>query len=252
MNRTIALLTACVLPALACRGKEPSGFIAFQLSAQPAGRAAAPDSAPRMVALGKDTLFLHRVRIVLAELAIAPSLANECEEEEGEDNPPCVEFDEHPVVIDLPLDRPVVPRSTKPAPATSYNLFQAIIHRPTPEADTALLQANPDFHGKSILAEGIWSRGGRRVPFSFASDFAEQEEISLEPALVVQRGDSLLVTLRVDVASWFKSEDGRTLVDPRTAGPGGPNEHLLRDHIRTSIRAFRDQNRDGQDDDSAH
>lgn len=247
MNRTIAVLTACALPALACRGKEPSGFIAFQLSAQPPGRPAL-DSAKVVVALGKDTVFLHRVRIVLMELAIAPSLANECEEEEGEDNPPCVEFDEHPVVIDLPLGRPVVPRSTKPAPATSYNLFQAIIHRPTLEADTALLQANPEFQGKSILAEGIWSRGGTRVPFAFASDFTEQEEISLEPALTVPKGDSLVVTLRVDVASWFKSEDGKSLVDPRTAGPGGANEHLLRDHIRTSIRAFRDQNRDGQDD----
>lgn len=250
MNKTFAALAMLTLGALGCRAKEPSGFIAFQLSAQSPGITTVPDSAPLVVAHGKDTIFLHRVRMVLAELAIAPSLANECEEEEGEDNPPCVEFDEHPVVIDLPLDRAVTSRSIKPAPATSYNLFQAIIHRPTAEADTALLGANPEFNGRSVLADGIWSRGGKRTPFSFASDFAEMEEISLEPALVVPKADSLHVTLRVDVGSWFKSEDGKTLVDPKTAGPGGPNEHLLRDHIRTSLRAFRDQNRDGQDDDA--
>ncbi len=247
MNQTSAFLVLCALPVLACRGKEPkpsSGFIAFQLSS------GAPPPAKAIVAKGKDTIFLHRVRMVLAELAIAPSLAGECGEEEGEDHPPCVEFDEHPVVIELPLDRPVLHRSTKPANATSYNLFQAVIHRPTPAADTVLLQANPDFAGVSIRAEGVYSRAGKRTPFSFASDFSEQEEISLQPALVVPAAESLRVTLRVDVGSWFLSADGKRLVDPRTAAPGGPNDHLLRDHIRMSIRVFRDQNGDGQDDDA--
>ena len=226
---------------LGCRGKEseaPTGFIVFQLSA----------ASPGVVTAGKDTIFLQRVRMVLAELAIAPSLANECEEEEGEDNPPCVEFDEHPVVIDLPLDRPVQRRSAQPAPATSFNLFQAVIHRPTPDADSALLRANPDFNGSSVLVEGIWSRGGTRTPFTLASDFAEQEEISIEPALSVFRADSLKLTFRVDVAGWFRGTDGKALVDPRTMGRGGPNEHLLRDHIRTSMAVFRDQNGDGRDD----
>lgn len=202
------------------------------------------------VALGRDTIFLHRVRMVLAELAIAPSLANECEEEEGEDNPPCVEFDEHPVVIELPLDRAVQLRSIKPAPATEYNLFQAVIHRPTPDADGPLLRTNPDFAGFSVRVDGMVSRAGKRTPFSYTSDFTEQEEITLVPPVAVQAADSLHVTLRVDVASWFKSEDGTELIDPKTAGAGGPNEHLLRDHIRTSMRVFRDQNGDGQDDDA--
>ncbi len=249
MNKTIAIIVLGALPALACRGKQPSGFIAFQLSARSAGATATADSSQIVVALGKDTIFLHRVRMVLAELAIAPSVANECEAEEGEDNPPCVEFDEHPVVIELPLDRAAVHRDTKPAPATSYNLFQVVIHRPT-LADTALLQAHPDFRDASVRAEGVYSRAGKRAQFSFVSDFSEQEEISLEPALVVPAAESLRVTLRVDVGSWFRSADGKQLVDPRTTALGGPNHHLLRDHIRTSIRAFRDQNGDGEDDDS--
>jgi hypothetical protein len=248
MNRTIATVALFGL-LVGCRGKEreaASGFMVFQLStASPSLQMA---NSRAVVAIGPDTVFLERVRMVLSELAIAPSLANECEEEEGEDNPPCVEFDEDPVLIELPLDRPVERRSMRPAPATEFNLFQAIIHRPEPDADTALLRANPEFNGRSVLVEGIWSRRGIRTPFSLASDFAEQEEISLEPALSVSPADSLKLTFRVDVATWFRSEDGKSLVDPRTAGPGGPNEHLLKDHIRTSIAVFRDQNGDGRDD----
>jgi hypothetical protein len=245
MNKPVVVLVLCALAALGCRGKEPkpsSGFFAFHLSAGAPGAA--------VVALGKDTVFLHRVRLVLAELAIAPLLAGECGEEEGEDHPPCVEFDEHPVVLELPLDRPVLHRHTKPAPATSYTLFQAVLHRPTAAGDTALLRTHPDFSGVSIRAEGIYSRAGTRSAFSHVSDFAEQEEILLAHPIVVPAGDSVHITLLVDVASWFRSSDGATLVDPRSAAPGGPNEHLVRDHVRMSMKVFRDQNGDGHDDDA--
>lgn len=244
----VAFLSLGVLGALACREKPPSGFITFQVSARPDGATANSVSPTGVVALGKDTIILQRVRMVLAELAIAPSEAQECEEEEGEDNPPCVEFDEHPVVIELPLDRPVASRSTLPAPVTSYSLFQAVLHPATLEDDSALVTGNPDVIGASVLVEGIVSRAGKRTPFSFNTDFAEKEEITLEPALTVAKGDSLHVTLGVDVASWFKSEDGKTLIDPASAGPGGKNQHMVRDHIRTSITAFIDQNGDGQAD----
>ena len=248
MNMRVPFLSLGVLGALACREKPPSGFITFQVSARPDGAAADSGPPTGVVALGKDTIILQRVRMVLAELAIAPSEAQECEEEEGEDNPPCVEFDEHPVVIELPLDRPVASRSTLPAPVTSYSLFQAVLHPATLEDDSALVRGNPDVIGASVLVEGIVSRAGKRTPFSFNTDFAEKEEITLEPALTVAKGDSLHVTLRVDVASWFKSEDGKTLIDPVGAGPGGKNQHLVRDHIRTSIAVFIDQNGDGQAD----
>lgn len=248
MNMRVAFLLLGVLGALACREKPPSGFITFQVSARPDGATADSVTPTGVVALGRDTIILQRVRMVLAELAIAPSEAQECEEEEGEDNPPCVEFDEHPVVIELPLDRPVASRSTLPAPVTSYNLFQAVLHPATLEDDSALVRGNPDVTGASVLVQGIVSRAGKRTPFSFNSDFAEKEEITLEPPLTVAKGDSLHVTLRVDVASWFKSEDGKTLIDPASAGPGGENQHVVRDHIRTSITAFSDQNGDGQAD----
>ncbi len=251
--RTIQLLALCAVPLLACRGKDApgDGFIVFHVSARPAGAASDTSPPSDVVALGPDTIFLSRVRMVLADLAIAPARAGECEEAEGEDLPPCIEFDMHPVVIDLPLDRPVASRATMPAPAGAYNLLQVILHKPTPATDTAFLAANPDFTGVSILVAGTLSRSGRRRLFTFASDFTEKEEIAITPPVHVPPGDSLHVTLRIDAASWFKGGDGKTLIDPRSAGPGGPNEHLVRDHIRTSLTVFRDQNRDGQEDGAA-
>lgn len=241
-----------------CRGKKkekaaPAGAVVFQISAR---HPTAADTSPSLVvndtmlAHGRDTLFLHGVRIVLAELAMAPAVSNECEEEQGEDNPPCVEFDDDPVVIDLPLGAGVTRRATKPAPATDYNLFQAIIHRPdsTTTHDVELLLHHPELWGNSIRVEGTISRGGRRRDFTFNSGFNEQEEITLEPVIRVAAGDSLHVTLRVDVASWFRSADGKSFVDPSTAGLAGRNEALVRDNIRQSIKVFRDANGDGLED----
>ena len=251
--RSFYLMLAATAVVAGCRAKQPpAGAIVFQLSARHAtgGDSAGPlVTTDTMLVHGRDTLFLHSVRIVLAELAIAPAVANECEEEEGEDNPPCVEFDDAPVVIDLPLGRGSVRRSARHAPATDYNLFQAVIHRPVSTADTALLRANPDLAEASIRVEGTLSRGGRRRDFTFLSGFNEQEEITLEPVLTVADGDSVHVTLRVDVASWFRGADGKTLIDPATAGLAGPHEATVRDNIRTSLKVFRDANGDGIEDD---
>jgi hypothetical protein len=239
--------------ALGCREKAaPMGAIVFQISAEhpTAGdTAGAPFvAADSLVAQGPDTLFLRRVRLVLAELAIAPAAANECEEEEGEELPPCVEFDEKPVVVELPLDRALVRRAAKPAPVTDYNLFQAVVLRPDPTADSSLLVSHPELAGVTVRAEGVFSHAGARRDFVYTTGWSEREEIELHPPLAVSVGDTLHVTLRVDVASWFRRADGRALVDPVTAAPGGPNETLVRDNIRTSITVFRDGNADGLDD----
>jgi hypothetical protein len=252
----LSVLTAAAVLA-GCREKKekeaPAGAVVFQISAR---HPTAADTAPSlaindtMLVHGRDTLFLGVARVVLAGLAMAPSVSNECEEEVGEDNPPCVEFDEEPVVIELPLGAGVTRRSTKPAPATDYNLFQAMIHRPDSVSahDVQLLLHHPELWARSIRVEGTISRGGRRRAFTFNSDFNETEEISLEPALTVKPGDSLHVTLRVDVASWFRSADGRSFVDPSTAGLAGRNEALVRDNIRQSLEVFRDANADGLED----
>ena len=253
-----ALCGAAVAFAAGCRAKVPApGAIVLQISARHPSGDPAPVAAPAghpapraplvyadsFVAQGKDTIFLRRIRLVLMEMAIAPSVANECEVEEGEDNPPCVDFHEDPFVLEVPLGRGSVRSSAEPAPATEYNLFQLIIHKPDSAQDAALLRANPDLDGASVRVDGVLSHGGKRRDFVFVTPFNEQEEIALEPAVVVPSGDTLRITLHVDVGSWFTSGDHQALIDPASAGAGGANEHTVKDNIRTSLKVFRGANR---------
>ena len=260
-SRVLLRLVPCAIAALVLavggrreRGPAP-GAIVLQISARhPSGDpapAAAPAGrpAPRaplvygdsFVAQGRDTIFLRRVRLVLMEMAIAPSVSNECEEEEGEDNPPCVDFHEDPFVLEVPLGRGSVRSSAESAPATEYNLFQLIIHTPDSGKDAALLRAHPDLAGASVRVDGVVSHGGKHRDFVFVTPFTEQEEIALEPAVVVPSRDTLRITLHVDVGSWFTSGDHRTLLDPASAAAGEPNEHIVKDNIRTSLQVLRDE-----------
>jgi hypothetical protein len=248
---TLCALTACVAFA-ACRGEAPpAGAMVFQLSAvhpTTADTVGPPFTATdSVVAQGGDTLFLSRARIVLAELAIAPSVSNECEEEEGEDNPPCVEFSDDPEAIELPLGR-TVQRGARRAPATGYDLFQAVIHPVDSATDRELLAGAPELANTSIRVEGTYSHGGKRHAFTFTTPWSEQQEITIEPDLMVAAHDTVHVTLRVDVASWFRNAGHTGLIDPSSAGPGAPNETLLKDNVRLSFKVLRDANADGLED----
>ena len=248
-------VVAVLILAVGCRAKGPTpGAIVLQISARhwsadPAPTAAPAGRPPRaalvygdgLVAQGRDTIFLKRVRLVLMEMAIAPSVSNECEEEDGEDNPPCVDFHEDPFVLEVPLGGGSVRSSAASAPATDYNLFQLIIHKPDSVQDAALLRANPDLDEASVRVEGTLSHGGKRRDFVYVTPFNEQEEIALEPAVVVPSRDTLRITLHVDVGSWFTSGDHQSLVDPASAAEDGPNAHIVKDNIRTSLKVFRDE-----------
>ena len=52
------------------------------------------------------------------------------------------------------------------------------------------------------------------------------------------------VTIRFDIATWFRS--GSTVINPATANKGGANENLVKNNIRASLRAFPDNDRNGQ------
>jgi hypothetical protein len=247
---------AALVIAVGCRERGPAlGAIVLQISARHPSGDAAPVAAPAghpapraplvyadsFVAQGRDTIFFRRARLVLMEMAIAPSVANECEVEEGEDNPPCVDFHEGPFVLEVPLGHGSVRNTAEQAPATEYNLFQLIIHKPDSGQDAALLRANPDLDGASVRVDGMVSHGGARRNFVFVTPFNEQEEIALEQAVVVPSRDTLRITLHIDVGSWFTGSDHQTLLDPASAAPGEPNEHTVKDNIRTSLKVFRDE-----------
>jgi len=247
------------LGLLGCSERRPSGSVAFRLTSRHVAPApgtggpasigtaarllAAGDSA--VVALGRDSVIIRRVQLVLKDIQLAPAASGECEPEEEEY---CAPLETGPVLIDLPLGNLPEHRVTASAPAGTYILFHFAIHKPDPSQDGAFLAAHPDFAASSIRVTGTFSRRGARRDFVYSSDFSEREETALLPPLTVLPGATANVTLRLDLATWFLTADKTALIDPATANRGQPNESLVQDNIRTSVAAFRDDDQDGLDE----
>ena len=63
----------------------------------------------------------------------------------------------------------------------------------------------------------------------------------------VETEGALPLTLLVQVADWFASQDGG-LVNPEDANDGGPFESVVERQIRESFRAFHDGDADATED----
>ncbi|MGH7699919.1 MAG: hypothetical protein ACREMJ_05315 [Gemmatimonadales bacterium] len=135
------------------------------------------------------------------------------------------------------------------APAGMYDELEFDVHKPDELGDGAFIAAHPEFADVSIRVRGTFSNDGARTDFTYLTDLNEEQEIELFPFLEVIEGEPVGVTLRLDVSTWFLDGSGTGLVDPATANKGQPNENLVRDNIRASIDAFRDDDHDGLDDD---
>src|SRR5262249_45868592 len=125
------------------------------------------------------------------------------------------------------------------------------IHKPengdTPGA-AAFLAAHPEFVGASLRAVGTFNG----TPFVYTSDLNAVQQMALVPPLAVTDSSTAVsVTIKVDVTTWFANGSGG-LVNPATALKGGANENLVRDNIRDSFHAFRDDDCDGRDDHEEH
>ena len=78
------------------------------------------------------------------------------------------------------------------------------------------------------------------------------ERLALVPPLIVADSmQSVDVTIKVDLSGWFSNGSGG-LVNPASGNKGEPNADLVKDNIRDSFHAFRDDDRDGEDDDDDH
>src|SRR2546425_639354 len=63
--------------------------------------------------------------------------------------------------------------------------------------------------------------------------------------MTLHDGQTLNVTLRVDISTWYLNATKTALVDPASANKGGPNESVVANNIQNSFKAFEDDNRDG-------
>jgi len=188
---------------------------------------------------GANTLVITKAQLVLRELEVKLSAATTCSTGTTADS--CEEIQLGPMLIDLPVTDAVATPITAQVPAGTYREVEFDIRRPgTDPADQAFVAANPNFANVSIRVEGTFNG----TPFVFTSEIDQEVQIDFNPPLVVTDGSNN-ATIAVDIRSWFRNPDG-SLINPATANPNGTNTGVVSERIKVSLRAFEDDDKNGQ------
>jgi hypothetical protein len=214
--------------------EHSTGSIALELSTAPHAGAPAGDT----VAFGADTLFIGQAALVVREMEIAPADAGDCEGTPDEHEEECPVLTTGPTLLRLPVGQARGAGLTVRVPPDQYSLLQFQIQTLDTARDRAFLAEHPEFGQGSVHLQGVYSRSGVRDTVDYWVRFNEREELALEPPFDVTRDSTARLVLRANVAEWFLNADRNGLVDPGTIGPGQPNEGLVRDNIRTSLKAI--------------
>jgi hypothetical protein len=244
----LAALTACGILLAACGsddGSTSQPVVRLNLASRPVGTAAARMASiadPYTVTDGSgNTLTFESVQLVMREIElerVESSVA--CGDDDSDD---CEELEFGPVLVDVPLGAgPARALSVEVTPGL-YEKLEFEIHKPESSDDAAFIAANPDFDGVSVRVTGTYNG----TPFTYTSDLDVEQEQELSPPLEVVDAQATELTLLVNIDNWFRTEGG-VLLDPASANDGQPNEGQVKSNIETSLNAFEDDDRDGDDD----
>lgn len=188
-----------------------------------------------------NQLVIDGAELVLREIEFERINHPECAPEVDEDS--CEKFETGPFHVTLPLDGSVTTDLEAVVDTGTYDEIEFDIHKldESDPVDAALLDFYPNMTDISIRVTGTYN--GQQ--FLFTSDLNEEQEIELvDPLVVTPASGAINVTLELDLSTWFRTVGG-TLVDPRTANKGQPNEQMVEGNIKASIEGFRDDDHDG-------
>lgn len=205
-------------------------------AAMPGSQAASFDIT---VTSGANTLVITKAQLVLRELELKLSTTESCATGTAADS--CEEIELGPMLIDLPVTDVVASPITATVPTGTYREIEFDIRRPGSDpADQAFVAANPNFNNVSIRLEGTFNG----TPFVFTSELDQEVQIDFNPPVIITEGNNN-ATIAVDVRAWFRNPDG-SIINPATANPGGTNTGVVSERIKTSLRAFEDDDKNGQ------
>ncbi len=183
-------------------------------------------------------LVITKVQVVLKQIELSVSPEGICDGQGGFE---CEELEQAPLLADLPVANGIKTALTVPVTPGTYSRLDAEIGAPENDKPgyAAFVAANPNLKDKSLRVEGTY--GG--VPFVYYALVNADLEMKLVPPLVVTAAGTNNITVEVDVASWFKGSGGAAL-DPSNPA----NASTILANIRTSFKAFGDNNKDGLND----
>jgi len=170
---------------------------------------------------------------------------NMLHDDDGNDSD-CDELRIGPYLLDLPLDNGPARSFTIDLPAGTYREVKFKVHKASRAEDASFVTAHPEFDQRSVRVVGTWNG----VAFVFTSDVSAEQETEFSPPLAVDGTTGTDLTLFVDLSTWFLVDGA--LVDPAQANDEQPFASQVKDNIKSSIRAFEDDDRDGEDDHGEH
>ena len=231
------------LALLGCSDDSDLGDVSLQLASYDAASSASSTAGQLVITAGDDEIVIDEVGLVLRKVRLdGPSTASCPEDEEGDSR--CAELEFGPVLFQLPLEEGAEEVLDAAVPLGSYTGLKFQLHRPTnANEDADFVADHPEYEDISIRVLGTYNE----TPFTFTSDLTLVEDVDFGGPLEVDADGVLSITLLVQVAEWFASPGGG-LVDPSQASDGGALEALVEQQIRQSFRAFRDGDRDAEED----
>ena len=163
-------------------------------------------------------------------------------DDDGDDDD-CDELRIGPFLLDLPLGAGVARAFSVEVPAGSYREVEFKVHKATRESDATLIAVHPELEQRSVRVVGSYNG----VPFDFTSNVTASQEEEFDPPLTVDGTTATELTLFVDLSTWFLVNG--VLVDPAQAVGEQPYASQVKNNIKASIRAFEDDDHDGEADD---
>jgi hypothetical protein len=147
-----------------------------------------------------------------------------------------------PFVLYLNFDARVTKVTSGMIPIGSYDKIRFMIHKlennePVPDPDFA------DSNGRySAVVKGRYNG----IPFVFKSDKSAHQKLNMLNVLIVRSTGTTNVTLRVQPYIWFIKNG--VYLDPNDPANKSDIENNIKDNINQNIKAFTDNNRDGEPD----
>ncbi len=230
--------------SLSFSGVRPAG-VAPSLGAGQAGLMLAPGDS-LVLTDGTNTLIITKVEVLLREIELKRANVTDCDSTTNDDA--CEKLELGARLITVPLVQGPGAGMTVTLDSGTYSEIEFDVHKLGSDSiDDAFAAANPTWPANtSIRVTGFYNG----TPFTFTTDLDEEQEIQFVPPLVVDAsGTAANVTMRFDLSLWFRNGTTGPLIDPTTANQGGANKSLVDNNIKNSIKAFEDDDRDGDERD---
>ena len=186
-----------------------------------------------------DSIQVTRFRLVLKRIKF-------------ESDNDSVEFRTAPIVVEYNISGAVHEIAVSAVKFGTYREIGFKVHRvnnydldnftPAERAPFADFLAGERF---SMIIDGVvFKDGSGGQPFTYRSRVNEEQKYDLNPPLVITSSNpNVTVTLRFSSKGWFLGLSG-VLLDPTDSS----NQDIIDQNLKASIKVFRDNDRDGDED----